>query len=134
MKSSGELAKAAAEAGGRDIAEPAAISQTAPAEATRAGKRPGAFADGTPATPARDLVEPRGEPGQSAIPEYSAIKAHEAKVDDYLEQTVSAKAIADRGYYEPPGGHGDAIRTGNANKAIIEGQRDPIKLNIDPDG
>lgn len=68
------------------------------------------------------------------IPDHGTIKAHEAKADDYLEQTVSASELAKRGYYEPPGAHGDAVRSANAAKAIKEGQREPIQLNVSPSG
>lgn len=68
------------------------------------------------------------------VPEYQAIKAHETKADDYFEQTLPARKIADRGYYEPPGGGTDAARVGNARKAIAEGQRESIKLNVSPEG
>lgn len=68
------------------------------------------------------------------VPAYQAIKAHEAKADDYLEQTLPARTIADRGYYEPPGGGIDAVRVANARKAISDGQREAVKLNVTPTG
>lgn len=68
------------------------------------------------------------------VPEYAAIKAHEVKADDYLEQTLSARKIGDRGYYEPPGAGEDAVRAGNARQAISEGQREAIKLNVSAEG
>lgn len=97
------------------------------AEGTPVGSRPGARAAEAP--PSSSAAAPAGE-----VPAYAAIKAHEDTVDDYLEQTLPARAIAERGYYEPPGGGVDAVRVANAKKAIAEGQRDPIKLNVTPSG
>lgn len=79
------------------------------------------------------------------IPAYDALKAHEGKVDGPLEQTLPANRIAERGYYEPPhevpvpgGGYTpipiDDVAMQNARKAIAEGQRDAIKLNVSPTG
>lgn len=84
-------------------------------------------------------LAPRIEPAdvttvRDRVPGYDDIKAHEAKADDYLERTVPARAIAERGYYEPPGGGVDAVRVENARRAITEGQRDPIKLTVSRDG
>lgn len=76
----------------------------------------------------------KAEPEAPTIPEYDAIKAHEAKHDDYLERTVPAREIAARGYYEPPGGGTDAVRNANARKAIADGQREAIKLNVSREG
>lgn len=78
-------------------------------------------------TPAGQAIEP-------AIPTYDAIKAHEIKTDDYLAKVMSAKSIADHGYYEPPGAGIDPVRVVKAKAAIADGQREPIKLNLSPEG
>lgn len=99
--------------------EIAASEASSIADSTRAA-RPSAMAEGTPV--------------ESGIPQYDAIRSHESRVDDYLERTVQARDIADRGYYEPPGGNEDAVRIVKAKQAIVEGQREPIKLNVSPEG
>lgn len=77
------------------------------------------------------------------VPEYEAISAHEGKADAPLERTVPARVIAERGYYEPPIKmerpgmaleEADPVRMANARKAIKEGQREPIDLNVTPSG
>lgn len=45
-----------------------------------------------------------------------------------------ASAFLQRGYFEPPGGHGDTVRNSNAGRAIREGQRDAIKMTINEAG
>jgi hypothetical protein len=83
--------------------------------------------------PVGEVHEP--ETVKSNIPDYSTIKDYEKKFDDYLEQTIPARSIAERGYYEPPGREGiDSVRMRNARKAISEGQRDAIKLGVSEDG
>lgn len=74
------------------------------------------------------------EPARAGIPDHAEIGAHEAKTDDYLERTVSAREIGARGYYEPPGGGEDLQRVANARRAIGEGQREAVKLNVSPEG
>lgn len=107
--------------GARGIKSPADLELPSPdvADSTRAA-RPSLMAEGTPV--------------ESGIPQYDAIRSHEASVDDYLERTVPARDIADRGYYEPPGGNEDVVRIAKAKQAIAEGQREPIKLNVSPEG
>lgn len=77
------------------------------------------------------------------VPEYAKIKAHEGRADAPLEQTLPARAIADRGYYEPPIRPGkpemsleesDPVRMAKARQAIAEGQREAIDLNVSPQG
>jgi hypothetical protein len=83
------------------------------------------------------------EPPAVDVPAYEKIKAHENAADGPLEQTVPARSIADRGYYEPPIKPGrpemkleeaDPVRMANARKAIAEGQREAIYLNVTPTG
>lgn len=80
---------------------------------------------------------------EGEVPAYDAIQKHEAAHDAPLERTVPARQIADRGYYEPaikPGrpemtlDQADPVRMANARKAIAEGQRQAIDLNVTPSG
>lgn len=120
---------------------PMAVRFRASDDVRSAVRRPGDFEDPdidlTPRLRA-ELPQPTqasdAAQAKSAVPEYAAVHAHETKLDAELEQTLPASAIAERGYYEPPGGHNDAVRTANAKKAIAEGQREAIKLNVTPSG
>lgn len=40
----------------------------------------------------------------------------------------------EHGYYEPPGGHADPVRTAKARAAMVEGQREPISITVSPSG
>lgn len=94
----------------------------------------GALTDGLPD---RARMAGRYSPDATTVdgvPEYARIKSHEAKADAPLAQTLPASQIAERGYYEPPGAGKDPVRIENARKAIAEGQREPIDLNISPNG
>lgn len=104
-----------------------ALGEATPAVDATGVAAPKAIRELASGTPAGARVEP-------SIPTHDVIKAHEVKADDYLERTVPARDIADRGYYEPAGGHADPVRTANAQRAIADGQREPIKLNVAPDG
>lgn len=100
--------------------------------AARIDKANAELADGVERQLGGELPEAR-TPGPE-LPDYRGVRAHEDAADDYLERTVNARDIAERGYYEPPGGHTDAVRMDNARKAIAEGQREPIKLGVTPEG
>lgn len=74
---------------------------------------------------------------ESSVPDYNTIRSHEAKTDSFMEKTVRARDIADRGYYEPPGGNTDQVRVQQARDIFApggEGQREPIDLNVTPSG
>lgn len=119
-----------------EVAPTPSSAPTAPssADATRFGS---GLAQGTPVGEhSLGEIGARAEPAvaPAEIPTYEALKAHAAKHDDYLEQTLPASAIADRGYYELVDGHADAVKTANARKAIADGQRDAIRLNVSPEG
>jgi ParB-like nuclease domain len=47
---------------------------------------------------------------------------------------VSARAIAKHGYYAPTAGTSDRVKLERAYVAIVDGQRDPIKIAVGPDG
>lgn len=112
----------------QDMARRALVEATPPGAMDATGAAaPKALREVASGTPAGRAIEP-------SIPTYEAIKAHEVKADDYLEQVVSAKSIADRGYYEPSGAGVDPVRVAKAKSAVADGQRDPIKLNISPEG
>lgn len=69
------------------------------------------------------------------IPEYAKLKSQlDKRGVDHIEQTIPAREIAQRGYYEPPGGGLDEARVENARKAIREGQREAVTLNVTPSG
>lgn len=73
---------------------------------------------------------PEGE-----VPEHGALSKYLDRTGrDYADQTLPAREIADRGYFEPPGGGADAVRVENARKAIAEGQQTPVKLTVSPEG
>lgn len=82
--------------------------------------------------------------GKLAIPsdnQTAAGKAFSAKYrgnrvtgPDYVEQTLPASQLAERGYFEPPGAGVDPARVMKARNAIIEGQREPIDLTVSPSG
>lgn len=74
--------------------------------------------------------------GPAGVPEYADIKARlDRSGDDWVESTVPAREIADRGYYETTAGaHTDPVRSEKARAAIREGQREPIQLIIAPSG
>jgi len=78
----------------------------------------------------------RGEAiARHEVPEYGALKSQLDKAGtDYVEQSIPASKIAERGYYEPPGGGADEVKAGKAKAAIAEGQREPITLNVTPSG
>lgn len=133
---------------------PEAAPALAPEDATGAGGPRALRSQGTPpgGVPAQEIVQqgmaeqpatavgkrPAAEP--AAIPDHATIKAHEVKADAPLEATVPARAIAERGYYEPPvrgGGtleQADPVRMAKARQAIAEGQREAIDLNVTPGG
>lgn len=46
---------------------------------------------------------------------------------------VSARAIARHGYYELAGTGTDRVKLERAYVAIVDGQRDPIKIGVGPD-
>lgn len=74
---------------------------------------------------------------KGGIPDYAAVKAHEAKAGEDLAQTLPARSIADRGYYEPPGGGVDQARMGKAREIYAPGgagQREPVVLSVTPSG
>jgi len=152
IKTPGEL-QHAAELGGDPVAATPLVDQPA----TAVGKR---LASGTPieSVPARKILQnatddrPSIEAGiperarvagryaaapmkDGNIPEYGALNAHLDRVGhDYVEQTLPARKIAERGYFEPPGGGVDEVRMANARNAIAVGQQEPIKLGVSPDG
>jgi hypothetical protein len=74
------------------------------------------------------------------VPSYDAVKAHEARADAALDQTIPARKIATRGYFEPPvrgGGtleEADPVRMAKARAAIAEGQREAIDLSVTKSG
>ena len=69
------------------------------------------------------------------IPTYESIGAQlEASGGDYVDMTLPASKINERGYYEMPGGNTDQVRMAKAKQAIAEGQRDAVKLNVSPTG
>lgn len=110
--------------GARGIKTPEEIERAAVAAGT----------DGTGIAPSLEATGAARPMAKREIPDYTAIKAHEAKTDSALDQTVPARAIADRGYYELPGHGEDAVRVAKAKQAIAEGQREPIDLNVSPNG
>lgn len=89
------------------------------------------FVDDLAAHRADEIAGAEAPASSPGIPDYSSLKKLDA---DYLENTVPARSIADRGYYEPPGGHTDPVRNANAARAISEGQREPITLVMSPSG
>lgn len=69
------------------------------------------------------------------VPEYDALKARlDRSGSDYFEQTLPARKIADRGYFEPAGAGVDAVRMDKARQAIREGQREPVALGVSKRG
>lgn len=54
--------------------------------------------------------------------------------EDGVEGTLNARALRDHGYQEPIGMGEDPVRLANARKAITEGQREPIKVLVSPEG
>lgn len=101
----------------------------------RFGTRAGAAAEEVAGAPNLAQAAPVASKAPTGIPDYAGLTKHlDSTGKDYLEQTVPASEIADRGYYEPPGGHLDPVRTANAKKAIAEGQREAIKLGISENG
>jgi len=69
------------------------------------------------------------------VPSYESLRARLDKGGvDYAEQTLPARTIAGRGYFEPPGGGVDEVRVANARKAMQEGQREAVQLNVTPSG
>lgn len=89
------------------------------------------------------IARAAGSSEAGGIPGYDAVKSHEAKADAALEKTVSARAIADRGYYEPPIKPdrpeltleaADPVRMAKARAEIAEGQREAVDLNVTPSG
>ena len=205
VKSSAELARAAAEAGEPDLSAIGEKPISRTIEETANLKRPAQIAEGTPAraaAPSLDDIQPTSEatvvqrgvrtglpgeariggryraaarqeapptgphkpvalqevdkmlrdqgitdvdvmqriragdtPGVHGIPEHGKLDMELTKSgEDYAEGILDARDVAQRGYYEPAGGHGDATRTAKARQAIAEGQREPIKLGISRDG
>jgi len=71
----------------------------------------------------------------ATVPEYGALNAQLDSIgQDAIEQTVSARSLAEHGYYEPPGGGVDKVRAAKAARAIEEGQQEAIRLNVTPSG
>jgi hypothetical protein len=92
-------------------------------------------ARGTQPSASLGEVAAKSDAAKSAgIPDHAEIGAHERATDNYLDRTVPARDIAEQGYFEPPGGATDEVRIAKAKQAIAEGQRDPIKLNVSPEG
>ena len=71
------------------------------------------------------------ERAKSRIPDYDTLRKSAA---DHIETEVPARAIAERGYFEPPGAGTDAVRNAKAAQAIKEGQREPVSLMVTPSG
>lgn len=93
--------------------------------------------------PSYYVMEPRARPaaseaahaGTSRIPDHDALNARlDSEGVDFIEETLPASEIERLGWYEPAGAHADPVRTANARKAIAEGQREPIKLAVTPNG
>lgn len=85
------------------------------------------FADPAPTPSAVD--------GPSPIPTFDDLEnTLNANGADFVESTIPASALKDRGWYEIDGGHLDPTRVASARQAIKEGQRDAIKLNVSPEG
>lgn len=74
---------------------------------------------------------PPVSPPAARIPGYDELRASDR---DFIETTIPAREIADRGYFEPPGAGTDATRNAKAAQAIKEGQREPISLMVTPSG
>lgn len=82
---------------------------------------------------AMETAQRRAE--SSAVPSYkSIVRRTKKKGVDEIDDVISAQELADRGWYEPPGGGADATRVAKARGAIKEGQRDPIRLAVSPSG
>jgi hypothetical protein len=133
----------------RSLGEVAAEQAPVPVEqpATAVGKRPAepstsatSAASAEPGIPDRARIVGRYGKGaaplpESEVPDHAALDRYLNRTGkDYAEATLPARSIGDRGYYEPPGGGTDAVRITNARKAIAEGQREPIKLGVSPEG
>lgn len=86
----------------------------------------------------RDARDMGGERGNSDVWEHqppSGIPRTSADIaDEDAVVTIRARDLHDRGYFEPPGQGQDFVKADKARAAIRDGQRDPVRAVVDPDG
>jgi hypothetical protein len=86
--------------------------------------------------------EVKGEvPGKTAewreggkAPDYETIKAHQAKAGKELEQSIAAREVGARGYFEPAGSRTTPTQAEAVRKTMPEWQHEPIRLGVAANG
>jgi len=112
----------------------AEIPKRVPEQATSVGRRRPAAVE-APSVEQSTAVGRKPAPAARDVPDYDSLKARLTKSgQDWEESTIPASALAEHGYYEPPGGHADQLRNAKARQAIEEGQREPVSLLVSPSG
>jgi hypothetical protein len=83
---------------------------------------------------AKAALEHARKQTSDSLPSYKSVVRRTKKIDE-VETVVSARDIAERGYFQPEAGFGvDSVRVGKARRAIAEGQDTPVRLSIAPSG